>query len=44
MARARGRIVLGSFQAWYGHRDLGLTNDSVDVLVDLNRCSRDNPV
>jgi hypothetical protein len=34
---APGRIVLGSFQDWYGHRDLGLTNDSVDMLVDLNR-------
>lgn len=41
MVRARGRIVLGSFQAWYGHRDLGLTNDSVDVLVDLNRWASD---
>jgi hypothetical protein len=36
-ARAPGRFVLGSFQDWYGHRDLGLHNDSVDVLVDLNR-------
>jgi len=40
-ARAPGRIVLGSFQDWYGHRDLGLTNDSVDVLVDLNRWAGD---
>jgi hypothetical protein len=40
-ARAPGRIVLGSFQGWYGHRDLGLTNDSIDVLVDLNRWARD---
>jgi hypothetical protein len=36
-AWAPERIVLGSFQNWYGHRDLGLTNNSVDVLVDLNR-------
>lgn len=35
--RAPRRIVLGSFQDWYGHRDWGLTNDSVDVLVDLSR-------
>ncbi len=40
--RAPGRVVLGSFQNWYGHRDLGLTNDSVDVLVDLNRWARDD--
>jgi hypothetical protein len=40
-ARAPGHIVLGSFQNWYGHRDLGLTNDSVDVLVDLNRWAGD---
>ncbi len=41
-ARLPGRIVLGSFQSWYGHRDLGLTNDSVDVLVDLNRRAEDD--
>lgn len=41
-ARAPGRLVLGPFQDWYGHRDLGLTNDSVDVLVDLNRWARDS--
>lgn len=40
-ARAPRRVVLGSFQNWYGHRDLELTNDSVDVLVDLNRWARD---
>lgn len=42
MVRAPGRIVLGSFQDWYGHRDLGLRNDSVDALVDLNRSARDD--
>ncbi len=35
------RVLLGSFPAWYGHRDLGLANDSVDVLVDLNRWAKD---
>ncbi|MGH4025028.1 MAG: hypothetical protein ACRDRV_10645 [Pseudonocardiaceae bacterium] len=35
------RIVLGSFQYWYGHRDLGLRNDPIDVLVDLNRWATD---
>ncbi len=41
-ARLPGRIVLGSFQSWYGPRDRGLTNDSVDVLVDLNRWAKDD--
>lgn len=41
-ARLPGRVVLGFFQNWYGHRDLGLTNDSVDVLVDLNRWASDD--
>ncbi|MGH3797793.1 MAG: hypothetical protein ACRDSP_23220 [Pseudonocardiaceae bacterium] len=36
------RVFLGSFQRWYGHRDLGLTHDSVDVLVDLNRWATDS--
>lgn len=40
-AWAPKRIVLGSFQGWYGHRDLGLANNSVDVLVDLNRWAGD---
>lgn len=35
------RVVLGSFQHWYGHRDLGLRNDPIDVLVDLNRWATD---
>lgn len=36
--RAPGRrLVLGPYQNWYGHRDLGLPNDPIDVLVDLNR-------
>lgn len=35
------RIVLGSFQDWYGHRGLGATKDSVDVLVTLNQWARD---
>lgn len=30
-------IDLWAYQDWYGHRDLGLRNDSLDVLVDLNR-------
>jgi len=34
------RVVLGSFQNWYGHRDLGLRNDPIDVLIDLNRWAR----
>ncbi len=36
------RIVLGSYQDWYGHQDLGLTNDSIDVLVELNRWARND--
>ncbi|WP_158888218.1 hypothetical protein [Amycolatopsis anabasis] len=40
--RTRGRrLVLGAFQNWYGHRDLGLRNDPIDVLVDLNRWATD---
>ena len=35
------RVVLGAFQYWYGHRDLGLRNDPIDVLVDLNRWATD---
>ncbi|MGH3624360.1 MAG: hypothetical protein ACRDQ5_21680 [Sciscionella sp.] len=35
------RVVLGSFQNWYGHRDLGLRNDPIDMLVDLNRWATD---
>ncbi|MGH3916676.1 MAG: hypothetical protein ACRDTC_25170 [Pseudonocardiaceae bacterium] len=31
------RIVLGSFQNWYGHRGLGATKDSIDELVTLNQ-------
>lgn len=35
--RAPGRAIsLGPFQSWFGHRDLGLHSDSIDVLVDLN--------
>ncbi|MGH3816103.1 MAG: hypothetical protein ACRDUV_27255 [Pseudonocardiaceae bacterium] len=35
------RIVLGAFQEWYGHRDLGLPHDSIDVLIELRRKSTD---
>ncbi|MGI9000426.1 MAG: hypothetical protein ACR2GH_02040 [Pseudonocardia sp.] len=43
ISSARGqRIVLGSFHGWYGSRGLGLENDAIDVLVDLNRWGR-NP-
>jgi len=43
LSSARGqRIVLGSFHGWYGSRGLGLANDAIDVLVDLNRWGR-NP-
>ncbi|MGH3624900.1 MAG: hypothetical protein ACRDQ5_24435, partial [Sciscionella sp.] len=38
--RRTRRVVLGSFYDWYGHRGRGLTNDALDVLVDLNRWSR----
>lgn len=31
------RIVLGPFQEWYGHRDLGLPHNSIDVLIELRR-------
>ncbi|MGH3566332.1 MAG: hypothetical protein ACRDRH_09920 [Pseudonocardia sp.] len=34
------RIVLGPFHGWYGSRGLGLSNDAIDVLVDLNRWGR----
>ncbi|HEY9474921.1 MAG TPA: hypothetical protein VIS06_13845, partial [Mycobacteriales bacterium] len=38
VSRRRGRrVVLGEGQDWYGHQDRGLTRDSLDVLVDLNR-------
>jgi hypothetical protein len=33
--KASRRYVLGKALAWYGHRDENLTNDAVDVLVDL---------
>lgn len=36
------RIALGPFYGWYGSRGLGLPNDPVAVLVDLNRWAR-NP-
>lgn len=40
--RAPGRqLALGPYQSWYGHRDLGLHQDSIDVLVDLNRWAND---
>lgn len=40
--RAPGRaMTLGPFQGWYGHRDLGLHHDAIDVLVDLNRWAAD---
>ncbi|MEV7552946.1 hypothetical protein AB0N89_25335 [Amycolatopsis sp. NPDC089917] len=35
------RLMLGAFQNWYGHRDLGLRNDPIDRLVDLNRWAAD---
>ncbi|MCA1673290.1 MAG: hypothetical protein LC799_14190, partial [Actinobacteria bacterium] len=35
------RVVLGAFQNWYGHRDLGLRNDPIDMLVDLNHWATD---
>lgn len=39
---APGRnLALGSYQSWYGHRDLGLHNDPIDTLVDLNRWAAD---
>src|SRR5262245_12357166 len=39
---APGRyLALGSYQSWYGHRDLGLRNDPIDTLVDLNRWATD---
>ncbi|HST84110.1 MAG TPA: hypothetical protein VLL08_20410 [Kineosporiaceae bacterium] len=31
------RIVLGSYLAWFGHRDRKLPGDPIDVLVELNR-------
>ncbi|MGA8116980.1 MAG: hypothetical protein WCA46_25370 [Actinocatenispora sp.] len=31
------KVMLGRFQDWYGHQDLGLSHDPIDVLVDLNR-------
>lgn len=31
------RSLLGGGQEWYGHQDLGLRRDPLDVLVDLNR-------
>jgi len=34
------RIALGSFHDWYGHRGRERTNDALDVLVDLNRWTR----
>lgn len=34
------RIMLRSFHDWYGSRGRGLTNDAIDVLVDLNRWGR----
>lgn len=40
--RAPGRqLVLGPYQGWYGHRDLGLHGNPIDVLVDLNRWATD---
>lgn len=40
--RAPGRaMTLGPYQGWYGHRDLGLHHDAIDVLVDLNRWAAD---
>ncbi len=40
--RVPGRqLALGSYRNWYGHRDLGLRGDPVDVLVDLNRWAAD---
>jgi hypothetical protein len=39
---APGRqLALGSYQKWYGHRDLGLHSHPIDVLVDLNRWATD---
>jgi hypothetical protein len=34
------RVVLGKGQSWYGHQDRGLSRDSLDVLVELNRRAR----
>jgi hypothetical protein len=40
--RAPGRaITLGPYHRWYGHRDLGLHQDAIDMLVDLNRWAAD---
>ena len=41
-AWAPRRVVLGSFQHWYGHRGVGLPHDPIDVLVDLNRWAVDS--
>ncbi len=39
---APGRyLTLGAYQNWYGHRDLGLHNDPIDTLIDLNRWATD---
>ncbi|MGB3443506.1 MAG: hypothetical protein WBA97_32620 [Actinophytocola sp.] len=34
-------VTLGDYCNWYGHRDLGLRKDPIDVLVDLNRWATD---
>jgi hypothetical protein len=40
--RSPGRqLTLGDYRSWYGHRDLGLRKDPIDVLVDLNRWAAD---
>lgn len=41
-ARAPRRLVCGPALAWYGHREVGLTHDSLDVLVELNRWARND--
>ncbi|HEX2130341.1 MAG TPA: hypothetical protein VHH15_02195 [Actinophytocola sp.] len=39
---APGRqLALGTFQTWYGHRDLGLHGDPIDVLIELNQWAAD---
>lgn len=30
-------LTLGRYQDWYGHRDRGLADDPIGILVDLNR-------
>jgi hypothetical protein len=40
--RATRRFVLAPYHDWYGHRGRRLSNDAIDVLVELNRWSRND--